>query len=62
MSNLIKANNIRKAVEELDKDKNIGSIAGDVAVELNKKVEHILNEGIKRAKANNRRTLFGRDL
>ncbi|MFA5992146.1 MAG: hypothetical protein WC796_00390 [Candidatus Pacearchaeota archaeon] len=61
-TNLIKANNIKKAVEELDKDKSIGSISGDVAIELNKKVEHLLNEAIKRAKSNNRRTLFGRDL
>ena len=62
MGNLIKANNIKEAVESLDKEKNITSVAGDVALELNKKVEDILAEGIKRAKANNRRTLLARDL
>ena len=62
MTNLIKANNIKRIVKELDKENQIGNISGDVAVELNKKVEEILEEGIKRAKLNNRRTLFGRDL
>ena len=62
MSGLIKANNIKKTVEEIDKEKNITSVAGDVALELNKKVEEIISEGIKRAKANNRRTLLARDL
>lgn len=62
MGNLIKANNIKQTVEELDKEKNITSVAGDVALELNKKAEEILAEGIKRAKANNRRTLLARDL
>lgn len=62
MAGLIKANNIKKVVKELDKDGQIGNIAGDVAVELNKLIEEILNNGIRRAKANNRRTLFGRDL
>ena len=45
-TNLIKANNIKQAVEELDKDKSIGSIAGDVAIELNKKV--IISDEAKR--------------
>lgn len=60
--NLVIKNNIKKAVKELDKEEQIGNIAGDVAVELQKKTEEILDSAIKRAKANNRRTLFGRDL
>ena len=62
VKNLVIKNNIKKAVKELDKDEQIGNIARDVAIELQKKTEEILKEGIKRAKANNRRTLFGRDL
>jgi len=62
MGRIIKENNIRKVVEDLDKEKDIGSIAGDVARELERKVEELINEGIKRAKANHRRTLLGRDL
>ena len=62
MANLVIKNNIKKAVKELDKEDQIGNIASDVAVELQKKVEDILEDGIKRAKSNNRRTLFGRDL
>lgn len=62
MAKLIIKNNIKKAVDELDKEKQVGNIAGDVAIELEKKVEEILDRGIKRAKANGRRTLYARDL
>lgn len=62
MVKLIVKNNIKGAIKELDKENNISSVAGDVAIELQKKVDAILEEGIKRAKANNRRTLLGRDL
>ena len=62
MANLVIKNNIKKAIKELDKDGQIGNVASDVAIELQRKTEEILKEGIKRAKANNRRTLFGRDL
>ena len=62
MGRLIKANNIKETIESLDKDKSISSVAADVSVELEKKVEQIITDAIKRAKANNRRTLLGRDL
>ena len=62
MGLLIKENNIKKVIENLDKEKTITSVAGDVAIELEKKIEDIISSGIKRAKANNRRTLLGRDL
>ena len=61
-TNLIKVNNIRKAVEGIDKDKAIGSISNDFGIELNRRVEKIIEDAIKRAKANNRRTLLARDL
>ena len=62
MGRLIKENNIRKVIEELDKDKTVTSVSGDVSRELERLVEDLLRDGIKRAKANNRRTLLGRDL
>ena len=62
MVKLIVKNNVKLAVKELDKENNISSVAGDVSLELQKRVDKILEDGIKRAKANNRRTLLGRDL
>ena len=62
MAKLIVKNNIKSAVKELDKEDSISSVTGDVAIELQKRVDELLENGIKRAKANNRRTLFGRDL
>ncbi|MBI4116155.1 NFYB/HAP3 family transcription factor subunit [Candidatus Pacearchaeota archaeon] len=59
---LIIKSNIRKAVRELDKNKEITSVADEVETALEMKVENILNEGIKRAKQNGRRTLQARDL
>ena len=55
MANLIIKSNIKQAVKELN-------VASDVAAELNKKVEKILQEAEERAKANQRRTLYARDL
>lgn len=57
MVNLIIKSNIKKveALKELN-------IAGDVADELNKKIEELLKKAAQRAKANNRRTMFARDL
>lgn len=59
---LIIKSNIRKVVKELDKENSISSVAEEVETELEKKVEDILADAIKRAKANRRRTLQGRDL
>jgi histone H3/H4 len=59
---LIIKSNIRKAVKDLDKEDSISSVAEEVETALEKKVEDILIEGIKRAKANGRRTLQARDL
>ena len=61
-TNLIIKNNIRKAVKEIDKEKKVPNVADEVIPELNKKVEEILKQGIKRAVANQRRTLQARDL
>jgi histone H3/H4 len=59
---LIIKSNIRKTVKDLDKEEAISSVAEEVETALEKKVEEILTEGIKRAKANGRRTLQARDL
>jgi len=59
---LIIKSNIRKVVKELDKEDAISSVADEVEIELEKKVEDILVNAIKRAKANKRRTIQARDL
>jgi len=59
---LIIKSNIRKAVRNLDKNKEITSVADEVETALEMKVEEILANAIKRAKANGRRTLQARDL
>lgn len=51
---LINKSKIRENVEL-----NVGE---DVAIELNKKVEDILKKAEERAKANQRRTIYARDL
>jgi histone H3/H4 len=59
---LIVKSNIRKAVKELDKENAISSVADEVGTALERKVEEILRDGIRRAKENKRKTLQGRDL
>ena len=59
---LIVRSNIKKVVKELDKENAVSSVAEEVGMALEKKVEDVLSEGIKRAKANGRRTLQARDL
>ena len=59
---LIIKSNIRKVVKELDKENSISSVAEEVETELEKKVEDILTDAIKRASLNKRRTLQARDL
>nr|AQS29462.1 hypothetical protein [uncultured archaeon]AQS29490.1 hypothetical protein [uncultured archaeon] len=55
MVDLIIKSKIREAVDGLN-------VAGEVAPELNKKVIALLEEAVKRARANGRRTLQARDL
>ena len=60
---LIVKSNIKKVVKEIQgKIEDISSVSEEVGLELEKKVEDILRDGIKRAKANGRRTLQARDL
>ena len=59
---LIVKSNIKKVVKELDKENSVSSVAEEVGMALERKVKEVLTEGIKRAKANGRRTLQARDL
>ena len=59
---LIVKSNIKKVVRELDKENSVSSVAEEVGMALERKTEEILSEGIKRDKANGRRTLQARDL
>ena len=61
---LIIKSNIKKAVKELQgkEEEEVTSVAEEIGTALERKVEEVLREGIKRAKANNRRTLQARDL
>jgi len=59
---LINKSKIREVVKKLDSDNQITSVAEEVETELEKKIEEMLVNGIKRAKANQRKTLLARDL
>ncbi|VVB82006.1 Uncharacterised protein [uncultured archaeon] len=59
---IIIKSNIRPLVKELDKDNAVSSVADEVEMALERKVENILSDAIKRAKENKRRTLQARDL
>jgi histone H3/H4 len=53
---------IREIVKKLDSENIVNNVAEEVEPALDKKVEDILTEAIKRAKANQRKTLQARDL
>ena len=60
---LIVKSNIKKVVKDLQgKEENVTSVADEVGMALERKVEEVLRDGIKRAKENGRRTLQARDL
>ena len=59
---LIVKSNIKKVVKELDKENAVSSVAEEVGMALERKVEDLLTDAIKRAKTNGRRTLQARDL
>lgn len=59
---LIIKSNLRKTVKDLDKENAVSSVADEVEIALERKVEDILIQAIERAKQNKRRTLQARDL
>ncbi|MBU2053177.1 MAG: histone-like protein, partial [Nanoarchaeota archaeon] len=62
MPGLIIKSNIKKAVKELDKNNEVTSVAEEVGLALERKVEEVLKDAIQRARENKRRTLQGRDI
>jgi histone H3/H4 len=62
MSLIIKSQ-IKNTVKDLQKgDEQVTSVAEEIGLALERKVEEILEQAIKRAKENHRRTLHARDL
>ncbi len=59
---LIVKSNIKKVVQELDKENAVSSVAEEVGMALERKTEEILRDAIKRVQANKRRTLQARDI
>lgn len=59
---LIIKSNIKKVVKELDKEGIVPNVAEEVGMAMERKVEEMLMNAIKRAKENKRRTLQARDL
>ena len=59
---LIVKSNIKKVVKSLDKENAIPNVAEEVGMALERNVEEMLKEAIKRAKENGRKTLQARDL
>jgi len=62
MAKITIKNNIRKIVKELDGEDVVNNVAGEVEEALEEKVKEDLRRAIARVKANQRRTLFARDL
>jgi hypothetical protein len=64
MALVVVKSQIASIVKESVKKENspVDNVAGDFAPALDKKVREIIGAAIKRAEANNRRTLMGRDV
>ena len=62
MTGIIVRSKIKDVVKSLDEEGNVNNIANEVGEELDNKVEEILKKAIERAKKNQRKTLFARDL
>jgi histone H3/H4 len=50
---------VKAKIKEVCKDFNV---AGDVAAAINEKAEQMLKDAMKRAEANNRKTVMAKDL
>ncbi len=62
MTSIIIKSKIRQTVKKLDEEGKINNVAEEVETALEQEVEDLLKKAIKRAKANQRRTLLARDL
>ena len=59
---LIKKGVLKKYIKGLDTSNVISSISKDVYESMDKAIDNMLVDAIRRAWMNNRRTLFGRDI
>ncbi|MBI2581311.1 DUF1931 domain-containing protein [Candidatus Woesearchaeota archaeon] len=61
---LVVKTNISAAVKEISRQKgcSVNNLSEDFLPAINAKVKKMVEEAVERARANNRRTLMGRDL
>lgn len=62
MTGIIVKTKIKEIVKAVDEENLVNNISEEVGPALDKKVEEILKRAVQRAKANQRKTLFARDL
>jgi histone H3/H4 len=62
MTGIIIKSKIREIVKKIDSEGIVNNVAEEVENELESKVEELLEKAVKRAKANQRKTLLARDL
>jgi len=62
MTGIIVKSRIKEIIRKADTEGIINNVAEEVEEALEFKVEEIIGEGVKRAKANQRKTLLARDL
>jgi len=62
MTGIIVKTKIKEVIKKVDEENIVNNVSDEVGPALDKKVEEILSNAVKRAKANQRKTLFARDL
>lgn len=62
MVGIIVKSKLREIVKKIDEEGSVGNVSDDVGPALDGIVEDILKKAVGRAKKNQRRTLFARDL
>jgi len=62
MTGIVVRTKIKEIVKEIDQEGIVNNISEEVGDALDEKVKQILKDAVKRAKANQRKTLFARDL
>ena len=62
MTGIVVRTKIKEIVQEVDGEGVVNNISEEVGPAIDEKVKQIIKEAVKRAKANQRKTLFARDL
>jgi len=62
MTGIVVRTKIKEIVKKIDEEGIVNNISEEVGDALDKKVEDILKDAVRRAKANQRKTLLARDL